>query len=134
VASGHSSSSSFTVLAGDFNRISEEEDGWVLPPWHDVWLQLRPNDPGFTYDCEENQLAESYQSRLDKVLWTTRGDTSTEGGGSTVVPESISMVGCPAAPPPLPPVGRDGFVTTPPPVVREMPPSDHFGLLATFRL
>jgi hypothetical protein len=114
------------VLAGDFNATREEvEAEWIQPPWHDVWLDLRGMDDGYTYDCSVNPNANQYQSRLDKVI--------AQGVG--LKPETIVLVGRHTEEHDAPEqqVVEDPYGTPPPQQV--LPPlhsSDHFGLLATF--
>jgi tyrosyl-DNA phosphodiesterase 2 len=134
---GRVAAADLCVLAGDFNSIEEEEGGWIKPPWHDIWLQLKPDDPGFTYDCDENNLAEAFRTRLDKIICCSscrmpevglEEGAKEQGATATAVPESISIVGRPTPQPPPPPT--EG---TPPRVAKELLTSDHFGLLATFK-
>merc|ERR1712113_355334 len=48
------------VFCGDTN-INEQYDGEVqLPyPWRDAWLELRPQDGGYTFDVERNEMLAS---------------------------------------------------------------------------
>ena len=138
IATAAGCSNSLVVLAGDFNRISEAEDSWINSPWNDVWLKLRPEQSGYTYDCEENRLAHDYRSRLDKVIFrgfraaTNVGDSGASDnhdGDYKMMAESIEMIGVP--PPNIVPVDP---MSTPPRVELPFTASDHFGLLAKFQL
>ena len=81
----------------------------------DVWAELRPGDPGFTYDGRSNaMLSNSFRTRLDRIF-AKLADWE---------PESIEMVGQEAIP---------GLVHTKTRRGKEVQlpvlPSDHYGLL-----
>merc|ERR1711879_587683 len=53
--------------------------------WVDVWLKLRPGNPGFTYNGKENGMLTNYlKNRVDRVFFKS---------GQTLEPTSIKMVG-----------------------------------------
>ncbi|KAH7430901.1 hypothetical protein KP509_08G019900 [Ceratopteris richardii] len=100
----------------------DELDGAVPLPtgWHDVWLMLRPNEEGLTFDCKQNPLltGSGLRKRLDRFFCHLQ-DFSLE---------SIEMVGTQAIPgvmfeTEVKVKGESKKVQLP------VLPSDHFGLL-----
>ncbi|KAH7430899.1 hypothetical protein KP509_08G019700 [Ceratopteris richardii] len=109
------------VFGGDMNWDDKLDGAPPLPTgWHDVWLMLRPNEDGLTYDSKQNPLltGSRLRKRLDRFFCHLQ-DFSLE---------SIEMVGTQA----IPGVMFEKEIK----VKREskkvqLPvlPSDHFGLL-----
>jgi tyrosyl-DNA phosphodiesterase 2 len=106
------------VLMGDFNFCAswQNENDRIDPAYHDVWELLRGNEPGYTEDTTINQMrylikGKHKQVRFDRIL--SKGFTRESGWAAT----AIELLGTEAITPELP------FVF----------PSDHFGLLASFR-
>ncbi|KAG2432061.1 hypothetical protein HYH02_013129 [Chlamydomonas schloesseri] len=115
------------VLAGDLNW-SDSRDGAVpLPPrWVDAWRELRPGQPGNTYDCQANPMLTGRWpgSRLDRLLCRLGGMSGSGGGsgggGGGWKLDSIKMLGTEALPG-LTAMNKGTRVL--------VLPSDHFGLL-----
>merc|ERR1712216_613454 len=111
------------VLLGDFNTTRPEvEDRWTREPWRDVWPEVHPTRPGYTYDCDANTAAQTYRSRLDKI--------ALKQGDSALRPVAVQLVGEPSYDEPA----RDDFSSPPSSPTAEAPlmASDHFGVLARF--
>jgi len=91
--------------------------------WCDAWLELRPGDPGYTYDAKSNEMLRGYlRKRLDRAFVKLKDFDL----------KRIEMVGTK----PIPGVtyrktvsnrGKSEIVELP------VVPSDHFGLLLTLR-
>jgi len=101
-------------LCGDFNFCATSTENKMLAQsqMNDVWEALKPEEPGWTEDTERNAMRyrakpKKKQVRFDRILW--RGDVMT--------PSLIELL------------GTDPFDDK-----KELWPSDHFGLLATFQL
>lgn len=47
------------LLIGDFNFNSEDEEKLIPSDFIDVWKNLRPNDPGYTFDPQTNIMAQT---------------------------------------------------------------------------
>lgn len=102
---------SATVLAGDFNfGDGEQPDSQHLDPdFVDLWTQLRPGEPGYTWDIERSEMAKlgsfvgEPSRRLDRILLRARGWAAS----------AIEILG-------------DRPVS---PGDRRLFPSDHFGLI-----
>ena len=92
------------IIMGDFNAVTEVEAAWIAPEWSDVWLRLRPDDAGYTYDKNTNPYVRRYATRIDKVVVY----------GQEYVGTSIERVGLP----------EEGKVTA----------SDHYGLVTVLQL
>lgn len=111
------------VFMGDTNW--DDKDGDVPMPegWCDAWLELRPGDPGYTYDAKSNEMLRGYlRKRLDRAFVKLKDFDL----------KRIEMVGTK----PIPGVtyrktvsnrGKSEIVELP------VVPSDHFGLLLTLR-
>lgn len=102
------------LIVGDFN-FGDEHTEPLLAEWVDVWPQLRPDDPGLTYDPSTNALAGEMSPtgcgrRLDRLM--LRADPIR------VLPTEISMFGTRVLPASEPPLLL----------------SDHYGLSATLRM
>lgn len=103
-----------TLLAGDLNfgEGEQPDTAHLDPDFVDLWTQLRPGDPGFTWNIERSPMAAAGSfvgepsRRLDRVLVRA---TSWIG-------ESIEILG-------------DRSIEGEPALF----PSDHFGLLAVLR-
>lgn len=109
------------LWAGDMNWNTEDGDPPCPAGWVDAWSEQNPQDPGFTYDGKKNSMLGPYnrlRKRLDRVFCKT----------SKWKLESIRMVGMQALP---------GLTHTKlykkGPTVLPILPSDHFGLVATFK-
>ena len=107
-------------MVGDFNFCSTNatENGNIPKDFKDVWPEVRGEDPGWTEDTainrmHFNQKREHKQVRIDRVL------ISQEGVSNELqwIPESIQLEG-----------------TEPIDDLPEIWPSDHFGLLVSFKL
>jgi endonuclease/exonuclease/phosphatase family metal-dependent hydrolase len=80
------------LVLGDLNFHSEDENDAAPAGYDDVWLALRGDDPGYTFDAETNPMLqelwplgfESRRMRLDRVLLRTEG---------YLVPRSIEVFG-----------------------------------------
>lgn len=109
------------LWAGDMNWNAEDGDPPLPAGWVDAWSQQNPRDPGLTYDGKKNAMLGPYnrlRKRLDRVF--------SKAAKYNLV--SIVMVGTQA----LPGVTfvksyKKGPTTLP------VLPSDHFGLLASFK-
>jgi hypothetical protein len=148
------------LLVGDFNFCSyhnfNHEDkrplensvlSDTLPPHLDCWSALRPDEKGYTFDSERNDvIRKREQMRYDRVLV----------GGTLLRPLQIVMVGTESLPFPIqgtrssvaPNQIDEGeakvnllsqptrIVSPSSPVSRRrlLYPSDHFGLLCTFQV
>ncbi|KAG2428926.1 hypothetical protein HXX76_011170 [Chlamydomonas incerta] len=114
------------VLAGDLNWSDPRDGPLPLPPhWVDAWRELRPGQPGCTYDCQANPMLTGRWpgSRLDRLLCRLGGAPGSSGGGSSSRGwklDSIKMVGTQALPG-LTAMNKGTRVL--------VLPSDHFGLL-----
>ena len=82
IATNSGASGNPVLVLGDFNidgtpGKSEEYDNIVgiLHQPRDLWREAHPNAEGYTYDCEQNTLAQlrkcNYQARIDYVLVPT---------------------------------------------------------------
>ncbi len=66
------------LLVGDMNfPAGDRPEAACLPDWTDVWQALRPEDPGFTVDTDENMMRKLMKTgdrreRIDRALF--RGD------------------------------------------------------------
>jgi poly(A) polymerase len=104
-----------SILAGDFNTRGDDLDELVARSgWGDVWQQLHPNEPGYTFDPPSNPLAASNSqsgrgARFDRIL--------LRNPDSTWKPRSIELFACEPVP------GTGG----------QLYPSDHFGVRAIFK-
>jgi len=99
------SSCDISILAGDFNFSDNSEEQSKIPSYfHDSWL-INKQDPGFTYNLENNALAHKnalYREnsrRLDRIFYT----------GNFFTINSITLLG-----------------------TKSPTPSDHYGLIAKF--
>lgn len=99
------------LFLGDLNfGDGEPESSHLSSSYEDIWLALRPDDKGFTWDMEESELARESafpgepSRRLDRILLRSKAWRGA----------AISIVGNQ----PVVPGKRDLF------------PSDHFGLAA----
>jgi len=106
------------LLAGDLNWSDKEEgkmrlrDGWV-----DAWTELKPGDPGYTYDAKENpMLLGGLRKRFDRLLF--RGGCFRVAGAELVLKGAIPGVTM---------LKKLKKGDTRFPVL----PSDHFGLVVT---
>ncbi|KAI7839142.1 hypothetical protein COHA_007145 [Chlorella ohadii] len=114
------------LVAGDMNwiPIDGEDKPVPLPPgWVDVWLELRPQDPGWTYDsqvCYQKGRKYGRGSRLDRMFCRL----------ADWQPLAIEMVGQ------EPIAGLTRTVRTGKTARSDKTipvwPSDHFGLFAVF--
>ena len=111
------------IFMGDTNW--DDKDGAVKTPegWRDAWLELRPDDPGYTYDAKKNAMLRGYlQKRLDRAFVKLKHFEV----------KKIEMVGTE----PIPDVTYHKTVSNRGKAeILELPvlPSDHFGLLLTLR-
>jgi len=61
------------VILGDFNLHSPFESAYIKAPYVDIWTELNPDDPGLSWDSQENKLtqfmlpADRRRMRLDRV-------------------------------------------------------------------
>lgn len=98
------------ILAGDFNTRGDDLDDVVAQSgWGDVWRELHPNEPGYTFDPPSNPLAASNSrsgrgARFDRILRRRQG--------CVWQPQAIELFACE----PIPGTGGQLY------------PSDHFGL------
>lgn len=67
------------IVAGDFNPVFESDaDRWFTRDWHDAWSEVHPNDPGLTWDPDQNSLAWRQGGfflpgfRLDRLVYKAR--------------------------------------------------------------
>jgi endonuclease/exonuclease/phosphatase family metal-dependent hydrolase len=108
--------SAHAVFVADFNfaQGAEPETAHLDKSFKDAWLELQPKDPGFTWNMEASDMArdgsfpEDKSSRIDRVLFKSR----------RLVPKQIKIIGDS----PVHAGKKDLF------------PSDHFGLEATFSI
>ena len=63
------------VLTGDmnFDYAAQPETSHIPTDWKDVWSELRPRQPGFTWDPMNNKYArasdpKSRPSRIDRIM------------------------------------------------------------------
>lgn len=68
------------IVGGDFNPVFESGPAQRLPDtWMDAWIQLNPDEPGFTWNPESNEMAWRQGGfilpayRLDRVMYQTSG-------------------------------------------------------------
>lgn len=82
----------------------------VLPEFVDVWREVHPDDPGYTFDGTTNPVVRTRQERMryDRVM--------LRGGEAGLQPQAIAMLG------------------TQPRDDRGSRPSDHYGLLVDLAL
>lgn len=98
------------IVAGDFNTRDDDLDDVVAQSgWVDVWRELHPNEPGYTFDPPSNPLAASNSrsgrgARFDRIL--------LRRPGCVWEPQAIELFACE----PIPGTGGQLY------------PSDHFGL------
>lgn len=61
-----------TILLGDFNfkDVENERNEELDNNFVDVWVQLQPSKPGFTYDLELNPMAKSISDVVSSVKGT----------------------------------------------------------------
>lgn len=61
-------------LLGDMNtRSSQHLDDLLPETWHDAWLTLRPNDPGYTVDSTRNlMIPRRARHRLDRIFFKSK--------------------------------------------------------------
>lgn len=118
------------ILAGDFNTRGDDLDELVHQlGWIDLWQQLHPREPGYTFDPRSNPLAASNSrsgrgARFDRILLrnpdkTWQAKTILPWSPSPILPWSrcaIELFACEPVP------GTEG----------QLYPSDHFGLRASF--
>jgi len=109
------------IYAGDMNWNDKETGTPQLKPgWVDPWPKLYPRDPGYTYDGPRNcMLVNKFRNRLDRFFCKLAGGVRVS---------SIKMVG-------LDPIPGAEYERSVFGKMKTLPvsPSDHFGLLATFR-
>lgn len=125
------------VLTGDFNFDATQTWGdWrkgatpkepselenhvlarVMPDWADVWPLLRPDDDGITFDGGTNPCVHdsSERMRYDRIMVKRPPGVITTSPESLLLPLGIERLG-------MAPIDASGIR-----------PSDHYGLLATFR-
>jgi len=102
------------LFAGDFNFGDGEQpdSAHLAKDYADAWLQLHPEDPGFTWDIEASDMAargsfvDEPSRRIDRILVRSK----------KWLPHSIEIVGAES-------IDSSGRLF----------PSDHFGLLGTLR-
>ena len=104
------------ILAGDFNfcSSSREENSRIDPRYIDIWAALKPNEPGFTRDTDNNHMLakaknDSQRVRIDRIL--LRSDAQEWR------PDSIQLLGTLPVSPKYPKIF----------------PSDHFGIISAIR-
>lgn len=111
------------IFMGDTNWDDKDGDVPVPEGWRDAWLELRPDEPGFTYDARKNDMLRGYlQKRLDRAFVKLKHFDV----------KNIEMVGTQ----PIPGVTYHKTVSNRgKSEIIELPvlPSDHFGLLLTLR-
>jgi endonuclease/exonuclease/phosphatase family metal-dependent hydrolase len=111
------------IMIGDFNmRDVDDEKSEALESngYEDIWLKLRPNEPGYTYDINRNTLARAISQRIQ--LHEKR-DGSSNRFDRVMLKSSIWK-----------PKSIDLFGTEPVSTLENGEPlfaSDHFGLLTT---
>ncbi|MBD2301843.1 endonuclease/exonuclease/phosphatase family protein [Nostoc sp. FACHB-190] len=104
-----------SLIAGDFNtRGNEQEDIITNAGYIDIWQQLNPQTPGYTFDPQRNALAalmslQGIPARLDRILLRSQNHDWQ--------PQSIDLFACEPVP------GTAGKIY----------PSDHFGLRAVLK-
>ncbi len=74
-------------IVGDFNDRNNQLSN-ILENWRDLWLELRPQDKGYTYDPNQNSLAalmsiKGQPARFDRIL--------LRNGSKYWQPESIDL-------------------------------------------
>ena len=98
------------ILAGDFNfGKGEPEEGLLKKQYTDVWLQLKPNNRGLTYNRELNERSDDNAFWFEKSRRLDRFYIS----GDCLAAKQIQLTGNK-------------------PDANNQMPSDHFALLATF--
>ena len=111
------------IFMGDTNWDDKDGDVPLPPEWRDAWLEMHPNDPGYTYDARKNAMLRGYlRKRLDRAFVKLKHFDV----------KSIEMVGTQ----PIPGVTYHKTVSNRGKAeIIELPvvPSDHFGLLLTLR-
>ncbi len=100
-------------MIGDFNLNKPEEEGEISPDFQDVWKQVKPTDPGFTFDPTINYTdtpgAASRQRRYDRIYVRSLAECWKY--------DSIDMI------------GKESFEFTSGGETVKLFPSDHFGLI-----
>jgi len=110
------------ILMGSLNFATDRERRECLaesPEFNDIWLELHPEEDGFTFDPLKNTMINreqlqdlvNYPARLDMILLRT-----TREGNEFWLPEDIRIIGNEVI---------ENFE-------RKVFPSDHFGLLGSF--
>ena len=111
------------IFMGDTHWDDKDGDVPLPPEWRDAWLDMHPNDPGYTYDARKNAMLRGYlRKRLDRAFVKLKHFDV----------KSIEMVGTQ----PIPGVTYHKTVSNRGKAeIIELPvvPSDHFGLLLTLR-
>ncbi|MBF2067146.1 MAG: DUF504 domain-containing protein [Calothrix sp. C42_A2020_038] len=108
-----------SLIVGDFNtRGNEQEEILISAGFVDVWQQLRPYEPGYTFDPNRNPLAallslSGKAGRLDRILLQ-----KNKAIPSRYIPVLIDLFACNPI--------KDTQET--------LYPSDHFGLRAVFEV
>lgn len=119
VLSGQDRTMKNAILLGDFNFGDDDPEQPLLTRMEmkeslvDIWRELKLQDPGFTYDVKRNTNANTLapnepRRRLDRVIYRSNTWTATSINhlGTNSIPESHDVT---------------------------LFPSDHFGLMATFK-
>ena len=101
------------LIVGDFNERGQTHDELLMEHgFVELWPELHPNSPGYTFEPGRNALAAAQSltgkpGRLDRIYFRAHGDNLS--------PRQARLFGTQAIP------DTDGLF-----------PSDHFGLCATF--
>ncbi|MBD2435703.1 endonuclease/exonuclease/phosphatase family protein [Nostoc sp. FACHB-110] len=104
-----------SLIAGDFNtRGNEQEEILTSAEYIDIWQQLNPQTPGYTFDPQRNALAalmslQGIPLRLDRILLKSQNHDWQ--------PHSIDLFACEPVPD----------------TAEKIYPSDHFGLYAVLK-
>ncbi len=114
-----------SVVVGDFNlsAVGDENPQLEELGWLDLWPTLRPEEPGFSVDCERNTMY-LYLSRDPKRV---RYDRIVARPLSAWQPRSIELLGTRAIE--QPDAEQDGFMDE-----ISLFASDHFGLVGEWQL
>lgn len=112
--------SSDCLILGDFNFMDESEvDSIIDPIFIDSWTSLYPNNQGFTFDIENNTIAQiltkkGLNKRFDRIYYHSQ---------SSIVPQTMRII------------GDEGWdIKTEDGQTTKIFPSDHYGLWNTFKI
>ncbi|KAL8130157.1 hypothetical protein V2J09_019312 [Rumex salicifolius] len=112
------------VFGGDMNWDDKLDGHFPLPKgWVDAWLNLKPNEKGYTYDTKSNKMLSgnrSLQKRLDRFFCNLK-DFTISGIEMVGTEEIPGLLYCKEK------KSKNGIKKLMLPVF----PSDHYGLLVT---